>query len=49
VLAWLTIRSDVLERDAPAEPVHHYTQCPVSGPPVVDRTLSRAPETARVG
>lgn len=37
LLAWLTIRSDVLDRGEPAEPVHHYTQCPVSGPPVVER------------
>jgi EmrB/QacA subfamily drug resistance transporter len=36
VIAWLTIRSDVLDRGEPAAPVHHYTQCPVSGPPVVE-------------
>jgi hypothetical protein len=36
VIAWLTIRTDVLDRGGPAEPVHHYTQCPVSGPPVVE-------------
>jgi EmrB/QacA subfamily drug resistance transporter len=49
VLAWLTIRSDVLARGEPDEPVHHYTQCPVSGPPVVESALSRGAEAARVG
>jgi EmrB/QacA subfamily drug resistance transporter len=34
LIAWLTIRSDVLDRGEPEEPIHHYTQCPVSGPPV---------------
>jgi MFS family permease len=34
LIAWLTIRSDVLDRAEPEAPVHHYTQCPVSGPPV---------------
>ena len=41
VLAWLTIRSDVLERGAaPAEePTHHFTHCGVGGPPLVESDL----------
>jgi EmrB/QacA subfamily drug resistance transporter len=37
-LAWLTIRSDVLDRGAaPAEePAHHFTHCGVGGPPLVE-------------
>jgi EmrB/QacA subfamily drug resistance transporter len=35
LIAWLTIRSDVLDRH---EPQHHCTGCPVSGPPVVVET-----------
>ena len=47
VLAWLTIRSDVLDRGEPAEPVHHYTQCPVSGPPVVEAPVSASAPRSR--
>jgi hypothetical protein len=55
VLAWLTIRPDVLDRAAPDEPVHHYRTCPVSGPPVVEGQRSAGaprpgdPEAAPVG
>jgi sugar phosphate permease len=34
VIAWLTIRSDVLDRGRPA--AREYRCCPVDGPPVVD-------------
>jgi EmrB/QacA subfamily drug resistance transporter len=36
VLAFALIRSDLLGSDEDAEPEHHFTQCPVSGPPVVE-------------
>jgi EmrB/QacA subfamily drug resistance transporter len=39
VLAWLTISSDLLDRDD-TDPGQHYTQCPVSGPPVVEERPS---------
>jgi EmrB/QacA subfamily drug resistance transporter len=39
VLAFLTIRSDVLDRGA-GEPARHFTQCPVAGPPVVEERPS---------
>jgi predicted MFS family arabinose efflux permease len=42
VLAWLTIRSDVLDRGAKAEreePTHHFTHCGVGGPPLVESDL----------
>jgi EmrB/QacA subfamily drug resistance transporter len=45
VLAWLTIRTDVLGRGEAGGDVHQYRQCPVNGPPVVDAQLSDgAPE-----
>jgi EmrB/QacA subfamily drug resistance transporter len=43
LIAWLTIRSDVLDRTAQ----RHHTQCPLSGPPVVE--VPEAAEPARVG
>jgi EmrB/QacA subfamily drug resistance transporter len=39
VLAFATIRSDVLGRDAGAEPEQQFTQCPIAGPPVVPAQL----------
>jgi ABC-type Fe3+ transport system permease subunit len=38
LIAWLTIRSDVLDR----RPARHHTGCPVGGPPVVDVPASAA-------
>jgi EmrB/QacA subfamily drug resistance transporter len=38
LIAWLTIRNDVLDRAGSTKPVHHYTQCPIAGPPVVEET-----------
>jgi EmrB/QacA subfamily drug resistance transporter len=49
VIAWLTISNDVLERAAGEPPVHHYTQCPVAGPPVVEGADTREAAGARVG
>jgi EmrB/QacA subfamily drug resistance transporter len=43
VLAWLTIRSDVLDRGAgEPEAEHHFTHCGVGGPPPRESDLPRA-------
>jgi hypothetical protein len=41
VLAWLTIRSDVLHRRA-GRPEHHYSHCALDGPPLLESD-ARAP------